>query len=241
MFKKLTFGQYVYKDTIIHKLDPRIKILAIIALSSVSFFLEPYYKIIIFSSFIILLIALSKISFFSLVRNLRPFFFIFSFIILMHLLFSRHELEKGVLTIWRFVLLIGISSILTFTTTITNMVTAIERLLAPLKAIKINPRTISLLIALTIRFIPALFLYADRIKDARFARLGSLKKPKHIRLLFMPLLEKTFKSASNLADAMLARNYTEQRISYFNIIKMRYYDYLSFILLSVFIFLIIAL
>jgi energy-coupling factor transport system permease protein len=153
----------------------------------------------------------------------------------MYVFFSRNELDQGILTIWRFILFISIASILTFTTTMTHMVTAIEKLIKPLKLFKINPRTIALLIALTIRFIPALFLYADRIKDARLARLGNLKSIEHIKLFFLPLLERVFKSASNLSDAMISRNYTEKRMSYFNIIKLKYYDYLSSILLIIFV------
>ena len=239
MLKKLTFGQYAHKDSIIHKLDPRIKILAVIALSAAAFLLETYHKFAIFSLFVFLLIMLSKINFSSLIRNLRPFFFIFVFILLMYVFFSRNQLDQGIRTIWKFVLFIIIASILTFTTTITSMVTAIEKLIAPLKLIKINPRTIALLIALTIRFVPALFLYADRIKDARLARLGSLRNPKHIKLLFLPLLDRIFKSASTLSDAMVSRSYTEKRISYFNIIKLKYYDYVFFIILLIFIFLIL--
>ena len=239
MLKKLTFGQYAHKDSIIHKLDPRIKILAVIALSAAAFLLETYYKFAMFSLFVLLLIILSKINFSSLIRNLRPFFFIFVFILLMYIFFSRNQLDQGIRTIWRFILFIIIASILTFTTTITSMITAIEKLSAPLKLIKINPRTIALLIALTIRFVPALFLYADRIKDARLARLGSLKSPKHIKLLFLPLLDRIFKSASTLSDAMVSRGYTEKRISYFNIIRLKYYDYIFFTVLLAFILLIL--
>lgn len=241
MFKKLTFGQYTHKNSIIHNLDPRIKIITVILLSAIAFLLDSYYKFTIFSLFIFLLIILSKINFQSLIRNLRPFFFIFLFILLMYVFFSRNELDKGIQTIWKFVLFIIIASILTFTTTITNMVTAIEKLLAPSKLAKINPRTVALLIALTIRFIPSLFLYADRIKDARLARLGNLKNPKHIKLLFLPLIDRVFKSASNLSDAMISRNYSEKRTAYFNIIKLKYYDHISFILLIIFIFFILIL
>ena len=239
MLKKLTFGQYAYKDSIVHKLDPRIKILSVVVLSAAAFLLETYYKFDIFSLFILLLIILSKINFSSLIRNLRPFFFIFIFILLMYILFSMEQLDQGIRTIWKFVLFIIIASILTFTTTITNMVTAIEKLLTPLKLIKINLKTFALLIALTIRFVPALFLYADRIKDARLARLGSLKNPKHIKLLFLPLLDRLFRSASTLSDAMVSRSYTEKRDTYFNIIRLKYYDYVSFIVLLIFVFFIL--
>lgn len=153
----------------------------------------------------------------------------------MYIFFSRNEIDQGIRTIWKFILFITIASILTFTTTINNMVTAIEKLLNPLKIININSKTIALLIALTIRFIPSLFLYADRIRDARLARLGNLKKPKHIKLLFLPLMDKVFKTASNLSDAMLARNYSEKRAAYFNVIHLKNYDHVSFVLLLIFI------
>jgi len=241
MLKKLTFGQYTHKNSILHSLDPRIKILAVVALSANAFLLETYYKFAIFSLFILILIFLSKINFSSLFRNLRPFFFIFIFILVMYIFFSRNELDKGIQAIWKFVLFIIIASILTFTTTMTNLVTAIEKLVAPLKLIKINPRTLALLIALTIRFVPSLFLYADRIKDARLARLGSLRNPKHIKLLFLPLLDRVFRSASTLSDAMVSRSYTEKRTTYFHIIRLKYYDYFSFGLLLIFIFFILLL
>ena len=239
MLKKLAFGQYAHKNTIIHKLDPRIKILSVIILSAFVFFIGNYQKMLIFSILILSLAIISKISFPSLIRSLRPFSSIILFILLMYILFSRNELHNGILSIWRFLLFIAIALILTFTTTITSMVTAIEKLLAPLKFLKINPRTIALLISLTIRFIPSLFLYADRIKDARLARLGSLRKPKHIKLLFLPLLDKIFKSASTLSDAMVARSYSIRRTSYFNAITLRPYDYFSLAALTVILFFIL--
>lgn len=239
MLKKLAFGQYAHKNTIIHKLDPRIKILSVIILSAFVFFIGNYQKMLIFSILILSLAIISKISFQSLIRNLSPFSSIILFILLMYVLFSRNDLDKGILSIWRFLLFIAIALILTFTTTITSMVTAIEKLLAPLKSLKINPRTIALLISLTIRFIPSLFLYADRIKDARLARLGRLNRPKHIKLLFLPLLDRIFKSASTLSDAMVARGYIAKRTSYFNRIKLMPYDYFSLGLLVIILFLIL--
>ena len=227
MLRKLVFGQYAHKNTIVHKLDPRIKILSVIILSAFVFFIMDYQKTLVFSILILSIAVISKISFSSLIRSLKPFSYIILFILLMYILFSRNEIHKGILSIWRFLLFITIALILTFTTTVTSMVTAIEKLLAPLKSLKINPKTIALLISLTIRFIPSLFLYAERIKDARLARLGSLKNPRHIKLLFLPLLDRIFKSASTLSDAMLARGYSPKRASYFNVIELRPYDYVS--------------
>ena len=233
MFRKLSFGQYSYKNSITHGLDPRIKIISVIILSTAAFLINSYSKIMIFSVLIILLIALSKLKFQELLRSIRPFFFIFIFILLMYIIFSRNELSIGILSIWKFILFISIASMLTFTTTITGLITAIERLLKPLKMIRVNIRNFSLLIALTIRFIPALFLYAGRIKDAQSARLGNMKKPKHIRIFIIRLLDRIFSSASTVSDALISRNYNGKRASYFNPIKLRFKDYLSLSILII--------
>ena len=233
MFRKLAFGQYAYKNSVMHKLDPRIKVISVIILSAAAFLIDSYSKIMIFSVFIILLIMLSKLRFSALLRSIRPFFFIFSFLLLMYVIFSRNELNSGILTIWRFILFIAIASILTFTTTITNLITAIEKLLKPLEIVRINTRNFSLLIALTIRFIPALFLYADRIKDAQSARLGSMKKPGQIKVFIVKLLDRIFSSASAVSDALVSRNYNGIRSSYFNPIKLGFKDYLSLSILII--------
>jgi len=235
MFRKLAFGQYSYKDSLMHKLDPRVKIVSVITLSMTAFLIDSYIRIIIFSLFILLLTFMSKLKFTVILRNLRPFFFIFMFILLMYIFFSRDELYVGILTIWKFILFIVIASVLTFTTTISNMVIAIEKLLSILKAIKISPRNFALLISLTIRFIPALFLYADRTKDALEARLGSLRNVKQIKIFMIKLLDRTFQSAAAVSDALTARNYTRERKYYFNRIKLKKKDYLSSILLIIFV------
>src|SRR3989338_7245956 len=226
MFRKLAFGQYTHKNSIMHSLDPRIKIISVIILSFAAFLIDSYPRMIIFSIFILLLTILSELKLSVLLRSLKPFFFIFLFILLMYILFSRNELANGILAIWKFVLLISIASVLTFTTTITNLITAIEKLLKPLEMIRINTRNFSLMIALTIRFIPALFIYADRIKDAQSARLGGMKKPKQIKIFAIRLLDRIFSSASTVSDALMSRNYNEKRVSYFNPIQLKLKDYL---------------
>ncbi|MBI2135089.1 energy-coupling factor transporter transmembrane protein EcfT [Candidatus Woesearchaeota archaeon] len=239
MFRKLAFGQYSYKNSIIHRLDPRIKIISVIILSAAAFLIDSYNKITVFSALIILFILISKLKFQELLRNIRPFFFIFIFILAMYAIFSRDELSVGILSIWKFILFISIGSMLTFTTTITGLITAIERLLKPLKITGINIRNFSLLIAMTIRFIPALFLYAGRIKDAQSARLGSMRKPKQVKIFIIRLLERIFNSASTVSDALISRNYNGKRASYFNPIKMVLKDYLSLSILIIVVILII--
>ena len=162
MLRKLAFGQYVHKDSIMHKIDARVKMLAVIAFSIASFLTDSYKGMLYFSAMVLFFIIISKIRFSAMLKNLRPFSFMAIFIIVMYLLFSIEDIHKGIISVWRFILLIIIASILTFTTTISDMITAIEKLLSPVKKLGASPRVFALLISMTIRFIPSMFLYAER-------------------------------------------------------------------------------
>ena len=219
------FGQYIYKNTPIHRLDPRIKISLVIFISIFLFLLESFSSFIIASFFIISLVLISKIRVINLLKNLRPFLFFFIFILLMYFLFLREQFNQGIIVVWRFVLLIIIASILTFSTSISQLVYAIEKLFMPLKLIRIHPRDIAVMVSATIRFIPLLSSEADKIKDAQKSRGANLKKAKHIAGLLNPLLRKTFIKASSLADAMESRCYRNYGYSHFKVFKISRRDY----------------
>lgn len=221
------FGQYRYKNTLIHRLDPRIKILLLILISIFLFLLKSYSSFALISGFIIFLIIISKINMTNIMKSLRPFLFFFIFIFLMYFLFSRSELHKGIITIWRFTLLIIIASILTFSTTTSQLVQAVEKLFAPLKLIRISPRNIAVMVSATIRFIPLLFHEAGKIRDAQKSRGANLKKVKHIIGFANALIRKTFDKASNLADAMESRCYRDHNYSHFMELKIGAKDYAS--------------
>ena len=225
--KPSLFGQYFYKDTLLHKLDPRLKVLSVVFLSVFLFFLDTYLSFMLTSVIIILLIIISKIRFIILARNLRPFLFFFAFILLMYFLFTPNKIEQGIMTVWRFSLLIIIASLLTFSTSVSQLVYAVEKLFAPLKLIMISPRNIAVMISTTIRFVPLLFQEADKIRDSQKSRCANLKKVKHIVGLIIPLLRKTFDRASNLSDAMESRCYRDNNYTHFRELKTSKRDYAS--------------
>ena len=229
MLRNLIIGQYVYKDSFIHKLDPRIKILFVILISIVLFLIKSYAGFALAVIFIAAIALLSRIKIKNVLRNLRPFLFFFVFILLMYALFSRNELVKGIITVLRFVLLIIIASVLTFSTTISDLVLALEKLFKPLKIMGIKSRDIAVMVSITLRFIPLFFLEAMKIRDAKLSRLAELKKLKHIKLIVMPLLEKVFKRASNLSDAMESRCYRNYRYSNFKELKLGLRDYVAIV------------
>jgi energy-coupling factor transporter transmembrane protein EcfT len=227
MINKLMLGQYKDKKTLIHSLDPRTKVFSVMALSTAIFLSQDAYTMFLYSILILLISITAGLEVKHILQSLKPFLTIFLFILIMYVFFTPTRLDFGLLTIWRFILLILVASILTFTTSITGMVTAIEKFLYPLRYLGLSPKTAALLITLTIRFIPLLFMYAQRLKDARVARLGSLKRPKQIKLFFIPLIDKIFKSASTVSDALVSRNYSRERTTYFKPLSLKRMDFFS--------------
>ena len=228
MLKRLTFGQYRSKNSVLHSLDARIKIIYIVVLGILSFAIKSKFEIIVFSLFIVCVVLLSKMSLNELVKNLRPFYFIFIFLLLMYLIFSRSQIILGLRYIWRFLMLIIMSMLLTYTTTIRDLIAAIENLSKPLKIFKIKPRNIAVMISVAVRFIPLMFIRFEKTREAMVSRLADFRKIRHVKLLVLNLLEKMLKSASNLSDAMHSRLYNEDAESR-GIMKLGKSDYISVI------------
>lgn len=239
MLRKLSFGQYKYKNSFVHGLDPRLKLIYVFILSILAFSVNNISEILIFSLFAVAVILLSKLDLKALIKGLRPFFFIFAFIILMYISFSRDNLWQGVVSVWRFLMLIIIALILTYTTTISSITTAIEKLAKLLKILGIKPRNIAVMISITIRFVPMMFINLESLRAAMLARLADFRRLKNIKLLMLTLLSRMFKSASNLSDAMQSRLYDENAESRKNL-KAKLQDYVSaifiFILAYIFIY-----
>ena len=146
----------------------------------------------------------------------------------MYAFFSKDELIKGLIVVWRFILLIITASVLTFSTTISDLVLALEKLFKPLKIVGVKSRDIAVMVSITLRFIPLFFLEATKIRDAKLSRLADLKKFKHIKLVVIPLLEKVFKRASNLSDAMEARCYRSEGTTNMRELRLGFRDFLAF-------------
>ncbi len=237
MIRRLTFGQYRNKNSVIHKLDSRIKIIYVVVLGVLAFTIRTRFEITVFSLFILLLILLAKMNLRDLLKNLRPFYFIFIFIFLMYLLFSRNQLLLGTIYLWRFLMLIIISLLLTYTTTVSDLITAIEKLSKPLKIFNIKPRNIAVMISVAVRFIPVMFISLEKTREAMLSRLVNFRKIKYLKLLVLLLLEKMLKSASNLSDALHSRLYNENAKSS-KIMKLEKNDYISIVVIIIFVLII---
>ena len=125
MLRNLIIGQYVYKNSFIHKLDPRIKILSVVLTSIGLFLIKSYFGFALATIFIAVIALISKIKIKNVLKNLRPFLLFFAFILVMYAFFSKEELAIGFIVVWRFILLIITASILTFSATISDLVLAL--------------------------------------------------------------------------------------------------------------------
>src|SRR3989338_6656427 len=171
MIKRLACGQFVDKNSFVHSLDARLKLICIVLLSIPVFFVQEIREILIFSIFVLIVILASKINFKSLIKSLKPFYFTSVFILIMYLLFSRSQMMLGVLAVWRFLMLVLISLAFTFTTRISDIISAIEKLASPLKFFGIKPRSIATMISIAIRFVPSMFIAMEKTREAMLSRL----------------------------------------------------------------------
>ena len=223
-------GQYISRKTFVHDLDARIKILFVVVFSSVLIAVNGTLKYIFATTIILLLLLLAKVRIKVLLRSLMAFILFYFFILIMYLLFSRENLVSGLYSLWKFLLLICLTVILTSATTHSELVNGIEGILKPLKYIKINPRNIALMVTVTIRFIPAFFLYGQRVREAQASRLSDFRKAKNIRLFVEKVIMRMIKSASTLSDAIESRGFNTGELSAtrFRELKFKRKDYLAF-------------
>ncbi len=227
--QNLTLGQYFHSNSIIHTFDPRTKFLALFALV---FIVSTSLSIIVLIMQFILLaliVVFSGIPFSVYYKQAKVFIIIIGFTFVLHSLFTdgnplftlpfvnlaitEEGLKLGVYFCSRLLLIIGFSLTLILTTNPTDMVNGLEKLFRPLKKIGIPSEKFSVLIGITVRFIPILFEEAERIKAAQLSRgadfKGSLKsKLNSISAMVIPLFISVFRRAENLALAMEARGYT---------------------------------
>ena len=230
--KSISFGQYYPAESIIHKLDPRAKVILAV-LFTVSTFLCK--GLIAFSALLcsaILLILLSRIPMKLVLRSLRPILFIIAFTSLINIFMTKGTPEtlltppewkisiyeegiwNAVFMIVRIaVLIIGTSIFLTYTTTPISLTYALERLLSPLKKIKVPVHDFAMMMSIALRFIPTLTEETEKIMNAQKARgadfsSGSLlRRAKALIPILIPLFISAFNRAFELAAAMECRCY----------------------------------
>ena len=222
-------GQYTNKNTIVHKTDSRLKIIFIIIFSSFLIPVNEPIKLLFATFLVVVLLATSQISITYLIINIRAFVFLYIFILIMYIIFAREMLSNGVLSMWKFILLICLSLLLTATTTLSNLVKGIEWVFSPLKIAKINPKNIALMLSITIRFIPQFFLYSEKISSAQISRLSDFRKIKSIKAFIKKLISRMVASAGTLGDGIESRCYEldNSNITEFRSLRLTKIDYIA--------------
>ncbi|MBU8880212.1 energy-coupling factor transporter transmembrane protein EcfT [Bacillus sp. FJAT-29790] len=228
MMEKMIFGRYVPAHSLIHRMDPRSKLIIIFLFVCIVFIANnslTYGALVIYT---FLMISLSKVPFRFIYTGLKPILWLVLFTLLLHLFLTKEGeilFQAGWLTIYeeglrqgafiamRFFLLILMTSILTLTTTPIEITDGLESLLDPLNKVKFPVHELALMMSISLRFIPTLMQETDKIMKAQTARgvdftSGPIKeRVKAIIPLLIPLFVSSFKRAEELATAMEARGY----------------------------------
>lgn len=226
MIREITIGQYYPADSVLHRLDPRVKFVGTI-LYILSLFLFRGWGYALAAGFLAVVILLSKVPISYMVRGLRAIVFILLFTMILnmfmtpgHILWqwkALHITEEGVRTALlmavRLILLILGASLMTLTTTPNQLTAAMESLFAPLKKLHVPVHEIAMMMSIALRFIPILLEETDKIMKAQMARGadfesgGLIRRVRAMVPLLVPLFISAFRRANDLALAMEARCY----------------------------------
>lgn len=229
MLKDITFGQYYEGRSVIHRTDPRAKIVLMILLIVFIFIAQNMYALLLGAISVIAILIISRVPFKMYLKNMKAILPVLIFTALINLFYGEGEIlfhwwkieittggvYKAVFMALRILLLIFISSVLTYTTTPNDLTDAIESLLSPLKFIGLRSavHTLAMMMTIALRFIPTLIEEAEKIMNAQKARGADLEsgsilnRIKALIPILIPLLISSVRRAYDLAEAMECRCY----------------------------------
>ena len=227
MLRDITLGQYYQTESVIHRLDPRVKLAGTLLYIISLFFFHNYIGYLIAICFLAIVIKLSHVPFKFMVKGMKAIVFLLlitvifnlfltpgeTFVSLWKLTITREGLQTAVTMAVRLIMLVIGSSIMTLTTTPNNLTDGMEKGMRPLKVIKVPVHEVAMMMSIALRFIPILLEETDKIMKAQIARgadfeSGNLiKRAKALVPLLVPLFISAFRRANDLAMAMEARCY----------------------------------
>lgn len=227
MLKDVTIGQFFPGKSIIHRLDPRVKLVLILALIIALFLAEGVVSYALMIGFLLVIIKVSGIPFRMVVKGLKPILFIICFTAVLNLFYtpgeyiwqygflhiSREGIFVAVKMVLRIMLLIIGTSMLTYTTSPIQLTDGLERLLSPLKRFHAPVHELSMMMSIALRFIPTLIEETEKIMSAQKARGadfetgGIIQRAKALIPILVPLFISAFRRADELAVAMECRLY----------------------------------
>ena len=227
MLRDITLGQYYQTESVIHKMDPRVKLGGTILFIISLFFFKNYAGYVIAALFLGLVIRLSKVPFKFMVKGMKTIVMLMLITVVFNLFLTpgtplftiwkltitQEGLKMAISMAVRLTLLIIGSSVITLTTTPNNLTDGMEKMMGPLKVFKVPVHEVAMMMSIALRFIPILLEETDKIMKAQIARgadfeSGNIfKRAKAMVPLLVPLFISAFRRANDLAMAMEARCY----------------------------------
>ena len=227
MLKDITLGQFFPGSSLLHRLDPRAKLVAVVLFVVSLFISSGFWGYALCFLFLAWCVYISRISPKMILKSLRPLVIILIFTGVLNMLYTPGEAilhfwifnitKEGIFNaafmIFRIVLLIAATSMLTYTTSPIALTDALERLLGPLKKLRVPVHEFAMMMTIALRFIPTLIEETDKIMSAQKARgadfdSGSLiDRAKALVPILVPLFVSAFRRADELATAMECRLY----------------------------------
>ena len=248
----VALGQYIPLDSVVHKMDPRSKIMIMLFLMVAIFIPAGVLGYVIIGIFILLSLYLSKLNIKYALRTMKPMLWMMAFLLVINLLVIKtgtplfsikgftiysDDVNQTLYIVVRLMLMVIITTVLTATTKPLDLTLGIEKLLKPFEKIGVPAHIIAMMISIALRFIPTLIEETQRIMNAQASRgvdleNGSIKeKIMAILSLIVPLFVSAFDRADQLANAMEARGYDPSRKrTRYKVLKMQTIDYASMIL-----------
>lgn len=249
MIKDITLGQYFPMDSVVHKLDPRMKLLFVTSFIIMVFLSNNFVSLAFCFGITAFVIAISKIPVKSVLKGLKPIILIVAITSILQIAYNHAGIilidfwkikitSGGVLTAvfmaLRISLLIVMSTMLTYTTSPTSLTNGLDRIFAPFKKIGLDFHTITMIMTIALRFIPTLIEEVDKImsaqksRGANFEQGSIIKRAKALIPLFIPLLFNSIRRAYELANAMTCRCYNGgQGKTTMNALKFTKRDYIG--------------
>ena len=228
MLKDITLGQYFPGNSVIHRLDPRTKLIMLVVYIVALFMAKGWVAYGLMFAFLVWVIKISTIPPKSIVKGMKPLVMILLFTGILNLFFTQEGtllvdiwvikiysggLNRAVLMMLRILMLITCTFLLTYTTSPIALTDGLEALMNPLKKIKVPVHELSMMMCIALRFIPTLIEETDKIMCAQKARgadfeNGSLmERAKALIPILVPLFISAFRRADELATAMECRCY----------------------------------
>ncbi|MBQ3889512.1 MAG: energy-coupling factor transporter transmembrane protein EcfT [Clostridia bacterium] len=255
MIRDISIGRYFPAKSFVHAMDARAKLLLTLAMIVVTFLCKNLYSLAALCVFTILIYLSSRLKPLLILKSLKPLLPLLILTVIMQVIFTKTGtpvLTVGKFSVYddalimslfvcvRILVLIVVSSLLTYTTSPTRLTDAIERLLSPLKHLKIDVGTFAMMMTIALRFIPTLIDEIDRLTSAQKARgadfeSGNLiQRVKSLFPIFIPLFVSAIQRASELADAMICRCYTGEGRTSYRVMKFGWRDAVALLAVAVF-------